>query len=79
MLTVKATPKYTIFENHCLAFSRKKGADMIEAVPLTSQWQPKNMQGFFAAPFKTAWWIFNSVAKRCSFKNTAEVLVYWHL
>ena len=52
VLTVKAMPKYSIIETHCLAFPRKKGADMIEAVPLSSQWQPKNMQGFFCCPFQ---------------------------
>ena len=41
MLTVKATPKYTIIETHCLAFPKRKGADMIEAVPLSSHRQPK--------------------------------------
>ena len=37
----------------------------------------RTCRGFCAAPFETTWWIFNSVAKCWSSKNT--VLAYWHL
>ena len=47
---------------------------MIKAVPLSSQWQPKNVQGFFAFPFKTTC-VFSIVLQNA----TSSITQCWYI